>query len=85
MAFYIPELPRSQKPAYLKGDPRQSYIRRGGGDEKCTPKEIERFLRDAGESPFDSSLVEDLDPNDFCDDHAGLVSPEIQRDAAGQA
>lgn len=70
LAFYIPELPRSQKPAYLKGDPRQSYIRRGGGDEKCTPKEIERFLRDAGESPFDSSLVEDLDPNDFCDDRA---------------
>ena len=38
LAFYIPELPRSQKPAYLRGDPRQSYIRRGGGDEKCTLK-----------------------------------------------
>lgn len=70
LAFYIPELPRSEKPAYLKGDPRQSYIRRGGGDEKCTARELERFLRDAGETPFDSLLLADLDPNDFYDEKA---------------
>lgn len=31
-AFYVPPAMRSDKPIYLKGDPRQSYIRRGAGD-----------------------------------------------------
>ena len=65
LAFYIPELPRTEKPAYLKGDIRQSYIRRGGGDERCTPREIERFLRDAAAQPFDSETLPDVDPKDL--------------------
>jgi len=68
IAFYIPELPHSEKPVYLKGDPRQSYIRRGGGDERCTPKELERFLRDASSQPFDSEPLQDLDPQSFYDE-----------------
>ena len=49
LVFFIPESPRSEKPVYLKGDIRQSYIRKGSGDEKCTQTEIERFLRDSAE------------------------------------
>jgi len=70
LAFYIPELGRKEKPAYLKGDPRESYIRRGGGDERCTQKELERFLRDAAEVPYDAQVVEGLDPESFYDDRA---------------
>ena len=70
LAFFIPELPRSEKPVYLKGDPRQSYIRRGGGDERCTPRELERFLRDSATLPFDSEIIEGLDPIKFLDEKA---------------
>jgi len=31
-AFHVPESSRAEKPVYLKGDPRQSYLRRGAGD-----------------------------------------------------
>lgn len=68
LVFRIPELPRTEKPVYLKGDIRQSYIRRGGGDERCTPREIERFLRDAADQPFDGKVLPDLDPESFYDE-----------------
>ena len=67
LVFYIPEARRSDKPVYLNGDIRRSYIRRGGGDERCTPEEIERFLRDASERRYDSELIADLDAEDFFD------------------
>ncbi len=68
LTFFIPELSRTEKPVYLKGDPRQSFIRRGGGDERCTPKELERFLRDASKEPFDSEVINELDPATFFDE-----------------
>ena len=34
LVFHIPEALRSEKPVYLRGDIRQSYIRRGAGDEQ---------------------------------------------------
>lgn len=70
LAFFIPEQPRTEKPVYLKGDPRQSYIRRGGSDERCTPRELERFLRDAATVPFDHELVGNLDPQAFYDEQS---------------
>ena len=36
LLFSIPESLRSEKPVYLRGDIRHSYIRRGAGDEQCT-------------------------------------------------
>ena len=67
LAFYIPESPRNEKPIYLKGDPRQSYVRRGAGDEQCTQSELERFLRDAALQRYDSEPVHDI-PVDRCFD-----------------
>ena len=32
LAFYVPESPRHQKPVYLKGNPRDSFIRRAAGE-----------------------------------------------------
>lgn len=59
-AFYVPEMARADKPVYLKGDPRQSYVRRGAGDEQCTQSELERFLRDAAQDRYDSVVLAEL-------------------------
>ena len=67
LVFFIPEQPRSEKPVYLYRDPRKSYIRRGAGDERCTSKELEGFLRDSATLPFDSKIIEGLDPESFFD------------------
>jgi len=69
LVFYIPEVHRRDKPVYLNGDIRRAYIRRGSGDERCTPEEIERFLRDASDRRYDSELIEGLDAEDFFDPH----------------
>jgi ATP-dependent DNA helicase RecG len=68
-AFYVPEASRSEKPVYLKGDPRQSYLRRGAGDEQCTQSELERFLRDAAQDRYDGMALADI-PVDQCFDEA---------------
>ena len=62
LAFYIPEARRDQKPVHLNGDWSESFIRRGGGDEHCTPEEIRRFIRDADSRSYDSEPLRDLDP-----------------------
>ena len=67
LVFHIPESPRSEKPVYLDGDIRRSFIRRGGCDERCTPVEIERFLRDASDARYDGQPLEALDAEEFFD------------------
>ena len=71
LVFYIPEARRNEKPVYLGGDIRQSYIRRGAGDERCTPSEIERFLRDAADVTYDSERLHGLDVEE-CFDEASV-------------
>ena len=61
LVFHIPEARRQDKPIYLNNDITRSYIRRGAGDERCTPAEIERLLRDAADERHDGETV-DLDP-----------------------
>ena len=65
LVFHVPESPRGDKPIYLGGDIRESYIRRGAADERCTMREIQRFLRDAA-ADYDGQLVE-LDAHKFYD------------------
>ena len=67
LVFHIPESPRSEKPVYLDGDIRRSFIRRGAGDERCTPAEIERFLRDASAERYDGETLSGLDAEEFFD------------------
>ena len=67
LVFHIPESPRNEKPVYLDGDIRQSFIRRGAGDERCTRAEIERFLRDAADDPYDSQIIDGLSAEEFYD------------------
>jgi len=56
LAFRIPETSRQDKPIYLNGDIRRSFIRRGGCDQSCTMPEIERFLRDAAKERWDGQV-----------------------------
>ena len=67
LVFHIPEAHRQDKPVYLGGDIRESFIRRGACDQHCTPAEIERFLRDAAHERYDAETV-DFDPGRCFDD-----------------
>lgn len=67
LVFHVPESPRFEKPVYLKGDPRQTYIRRGAGDEQCTQSELERFLRDAAQNRYDGEVLPDIPANSYFD------------------
>ena len=71
LVFHIPEARRQDKPVYLKSDIRRSFIRRGAGDERCTPTEIERMVRDAADERYDSDTL-DLDPEVCFDDDSLL-------------
>ena len=67
LVFHIPEARRQDKPVYLNGDIRRSFLRRGAGDERCTQAEIERLLRDAADERHDAQTM-DLDPERCFDD-----------------
>lgn len=58
LIFRIPEARRQDKPVYLNGDIRRTFLRRGAADEQCTPEEIERLLRDAADDRYDGQAVE---------------------------
>jgi ATP-dependent DNA helicase RecG len=54
LMFHIPEVGRYQKPVYLNGNPRDSYVRRAARDERMTDKALQRFLRDAADRAWDA-------------------------------
>lgn len=67
LIFYIPEMPRQSKPIYYGGDIRNTYVRLGRGDQRCSQEEINRLLREASEQSSDSMILDhytinDLDP-----------------------
>lgn len=66
LCFYIPEADRKSKPVYLDRDIRKAYVRKGSGDYSCTPAELHRFIRDAGDTSYDSETL-DIDPDKFFD------------------
>jgi len=58
LVFFIPEARRDDKPVYLNGNIKSSYIRRGSGDHKCTEDEIKTFLREASVKTYDTELID---------------------------
>jgi ATP-dependent DNA helicase RecG len=65
----IPELPRTQKPCYVKsrGVDRGTYLRVGESDRRLTSEEVHQLIADRGQPQFDhepvpEAGVEDLDP-----------------------
>ena len=58
LVFYVPEVPRSDKPVFLNGDIRRSFVRSGGSDIRCSDNERNRFLMDADAERYDGQSVE---------------------------
>ena len=84
LVFYVPEARRMDKPIYLNGDITESYIRRGGGDERCTGDEIKRFLRDSGSITYDSEVMSDIDSEDFFDPSSVAWYRRVLQDKQGK-
>lgn len=68
VAAFVPELPREQKPCFVRtrGITRGSYLRLGGTDRRLTSEEVQQLIADRGQPSFDTQLVpgatlEDLD------------------------
>ena len=66
LVFHIPEATRGDKPVYLNGDIRRSFIRKGGSDVRCSENERDRFLVDSMAERFDGQTVE-KDPESALD------------------
>lgn len=65
LAFRIDSMPRNCKPIYYGGDIRNTFMRQGSGDYKCSQEEIQRMLREASEFSSDSMILEDFGLNDI--------------------
>ena len=66
LIFYIEEALHHEKPIYLNGDMKQTYLRKGGRDNKATDEEIKRMVHDANLQSRDERLLE-LDPENCFD------------------
>ena len=58
MVFRIYEALRHEKPVYLNGDMKQTYLRKGGRNDKATDTEIKRIVRDSDLHSPDERLLE---------------------------
>lgn len=66
LVFHIHEAGRHQKPIYLNGDMKQTYLRKGGRDDKAGDEEIKRMIRDSDLRSVDELLL-DIDSESFFD------------------
>lgn len=58
LVFFVPEAARNQKPVFLDGNPKKTFIRRGARDDACTSEELLCFIRDAASDRFDSEPLD---------------------------
>ena len=58
LSFYIPEAKRQDKPVYLNGDIKRSFLRKGACDVKCSDEELKRLLNDASKDRYDGSTLD---------------------------
>ncbi|MER9225801.1 putative DNA binding domain-containing protein [Mesorhizobium sp. M0664] len=58
LVFFIGEAERQRKPVHLDRDIRKSFIRRGGGDQRCSEEDVRRFLRAADGQRYESEIVD---------------------------
>ena len=68
IVFYVPEAQRNEKPVFLDGNPKKSYIRRGGRDDPCSRDELLRFIRDASDTRYDNEPLPDFSVERCFDD-----------------
>ena len=66
VCIHVPRASRQQRPVYINGNPMLgSYKRNFEGDYRCTDAEVRQMLRDAGDDPLDSQILENFDLNDL--------------------
>ncbi len=68
LIFYVPEVSRDQKPIYLNGDIKRSFLRKGACDVRCSPDEMHRLLRDASNERYDNETLPDFSSKTFFDE-----------------
>jgi ATP-dependent DNA helicase RecG len=61
LVFYIPEVPRTSKPAFIDGRLDQTYVRKGGTTQQCNRDEIEAFMRNASTERFEDGTLDKLE------------------------
>ena len=54
-----------EKPIYLNGNSKNTYIRQGSGDYKCSERQIKAMIRDAAEDSYDSRGLIDYKLSDL--------------------
>ena len=58
LVFYVPEASRTDKPVFLNGDIRRSFLRKGACDMKCSKEEVQRLISDASMERYDGQTVD---------------------------
>ena len=58
LIFYIPEASRSEKPVFLDGNIKRSFLRKGACDVKCSPEELKRLLNDSFGERYDGTALD---------------------------
>lgn len=54
-----------EKPIYLNGNSKNTYIRQGSGDYKCSEQQINAMIRDAAEESYDSKILDGYELSDL--------------------
>ncbi len=57
LVFYVPESSRSEKPVFLNGDIRRSFLRKGACDVRCSSEELQRLMNDASAERYDGRIL----------------------------
>jgi ATP-dependent DNA helicase RecG len=69
----VPAAPRRIRPVYVGRDPYQgTYVRRHAGDYKCNADEVTRMIREASDTPSDSTVLPKFGLDDL--DSAALAA-----------
>ena len=58
LIFIVPEASKTDKPVYINGDIRRSFLRKGACDVRCSPEELQRLLNDASEIRYDTRILD---------------------------
>lgn len=66
LVIRVPHAHRQQRPVFINGNPLLgTYKRNYDGDYRCTEAEVRQMLRDAGDEPQDSLILDGFDLDDL--------------------
>lgn len=68
-----------EKPIFLNNNPKNTYIRQGSGDYKCTEQQINTMIRDAAEESYDSKILDRYNLSDLNPDSISMYRDLIKK------